>query len=86
MLPQGRPRPHLKSVETGSDAEGHDRVRMQMPFLFSVYPAPRYAFRRGMGISIPDSPIATAGALPALGLRTLAGMVQKGAAPGPASC
>jgi hypothetical protein len=59
---------YLKSVETGSDAEGYDRVRMQVPQLFSVCPAPRYAFRRGMSIPIPDSPIATAGALPALGL------------------
>jgi len=50
MPPQRRPRRYLRS--------GDDHVRMQVPLLFSVYPAPRYAFRRGTSISIPDSSIA----------------------------
>jgi hypothetical protein len=52
-----------------------------MPLLFPVYPAPRYAFRRGMRISIPDSPIAITGALPTWVLQALAWDSSKGLPP-----
>lgn len=56
---------------------------MQMPLLFSVYPAPRYGFRRGMSIFIPDSPIATAGALLTVGFANISRDGSKGLPPVP---
>jgi hypothetical protein len=54
---------------------------MQTPLFFREYAALRYALRRGVSISIPDSPIATAGVLPASGLWALAWDSSKGLLP-----
>jgi len=49
--------------------------------MFSQYPAPRYAFRRGVSVSTPDSPIWTAGVLQAWVLQALAWDSSKGLPP-----